>query len=856
MNEHREKRMDLDHEQFVECFPFYLGWDGDFAISCFGPSLAKICPDIRVAAPFQELFELQRPMATMCGESLKSNRNSLFLFRHLASQRLFRGQLILSGTDDGAGVFLASPWFTTPEEVAENGLTSSDFAVHDPIFDLLQLVQHQRTAVAELKSLASSLTGERAKLREANQRLLEQERESSKLALVAARTPNAVVVTDPQGRIEWVNEAFVRITGYGLDEVRGNKLGALLQGPKTDPRTVKLIREALLAQRGIRTEILNYRRDGSTYWLSLEIQPIRDSEGRLANFMAVESDITRQRADDRRRAIQHDISTILASARSVRQAGIRLLQRLCGHLDGSLAMLWMRSSGMDSMRLFKLWHHPEEDFPAFVEMSQCMDIPCGRFFPGLVWQSGKPVWIEDFEAFPEWPRSSLAAAHRFRGAFAFPIISNHEIVGVFEFFGPDLEEPDEALSQTFADAGSQMGQFVARRKAEADLREAKEIAERANEAKSLFLATMSHEIRTPLNGVLGFTDLLLETPLSPVQHDHLKAIRHSGDILLHIINDVLDFSRIESGAIRIETIDFDPRALVNETMELHLHQARTKGLALTWETMPSVPALVAGDLIRIRQVLMNLVANALKFTQTGGVHTRMWAENQRLGFEVRDSGIGFDPALADELFKPFQQADASTTRRFGGTGLGLAICQRLVNLLGGEIRAESVPGEGSVFRFEVPVAQPEDTATSRSAPAVETPQSSPHEPDVRGSTILVAEDNILNARLLRIMLGNLGCRVLVANNGRELIEILRDEPQSAAVFMDVRMPVMDGHEAARRLRAGEAGPRGVTIPIIALTASALPADRETALAAGMDGYLAKPIGFADLTASLRAAGVA
>jgi CheY-like chemotaxis protein len=291
-------------------------------------------------------------------------------------------------------------------------------------------------------------------------------------------------------------------------------------------------------------------------------------------------------------------------------------------------------------------------------------------------------------------------------------------------------------------------------------------------------------------------------------------------------------------------------------MELHLHQARTKGLALTWETMPSVPALVAGDLIRIRQVLMNLVANALKFTETGGVHTRMWAEHQRLGFEVRDSGIGFDPALADQLFKPFQQADASTTRRFGGTGLGLAICQRLVNLLGGDIRAESVPGEGSVFHFEVPVAQPKDTATSRSAPAMETPQSSADEPDVRGRTILVAEDNILNARLLRIMLGNLGCRVLVATNGRELLEILRDEPQAAAIFMDVQMPVMDGHEAARRLRAGEAGPRGVTIPIIALTASALPADRKAALASGMDGYLAKPIGFADLTASLRAAGVA
>ena len=848
------KGVGLDHEAFVSAFPFFMAWDDGFRISDFGPGLAKLCPDVRPGIPFSECFFLERPLVVMTRESLLENRVSLFLFRHLASQHLFRGQLVLSGAEMGAGLFLASPWFTTPEEVTQNGLTVSDFATHDPVFDLLQLVQNQKSSVAELKALAGSLTSERTKLREANQRLHEQEKESRTLALVAARTDNAVVVTDTRGYIEWVNEAFSRITGYTFDEVRGRKPGEMLQGPRTDPKTVDLIRKALAAEEGISTEILNYRKDGSTYWLSIEIQPMRDDDGKLTNFMAVERDVTRQRAETKRRGIQHSASQILASSGSVRQAGARIIKALCDRLGGAVGLLWMRSPGAETMHCLESWHDPELDVSPFLDVSFGIEIAPGEYLPGIVWQSGKPVWIANLGDYPECPRSSAAAGLGLQGTFAFPIVSNEKILGVLEFCGADIAEPDEALSQVISGIGNQIGQFVARRQAEEDLRAAKEIAERANEAKSLFLATMSHEIRTPLNGIIGFTGLLINTPLSETQKEYLQTIRNSSDILLHIINDVLDFSRIESGGVQIEAIRFSPERLMAETLEIHRHGALAKGLELSRLVDSSVPERVVGDVARIRQVLMNVVANAIKFTEAGSVRARVAAADGRLCFEVADTGIGFEPELVQQLFKPFQQADVSTTRRFGGTGLGLAICHRLLELMGGGISAESTPGEGAVFRFHVPLVVESSTAGAEKSPVSGSLESKPAE-ESGGRTILVAEDNAVNARLLKILLEKLGYRVLVAGNGLEAIETLAAEPGCSAIFMDVRMPVMDGTEAVRRLRLGEAGELGKTIPIIALTASVLPADQQACIDAGMDFYLTKPFRPEDLLTTLRKAGV-
>ncbi|TAJ73835.1 MAG: response regulator [Phenylobacterium sp.] len=374
---------------------------------------------------------------------------------------------------------------------------------------------------------------------------------------------------------------------------------------------------------------------------------------------------------------------------------------------------------------------------------------------------------------------------------------------------------------------------------------ARDLAEAGGRAKSEFIANMSHEIRTPLNGVLGMAQAMDMHELSPDQRERLRVIRESGSTLLALLNDVLDLSKLQAGKLEMEEAIFDLEAVGRQVCATFGGLAAEKGLALTLEVDEAVRGAWIGDALRIRQVLSNLVANAVKFTASGSVTLAMEPCGAHVCFAVIDTGIGLDAASIPHLFDKFAQADASTTRRYGGTGLGLAICQELVELMGGAIKAVSQPGKGSRFAFSLPLVRGPAGAEALA------PDAAPAEPP-RRLRVLAAEDNPTNQLVLRALLEPLEAEVTLAGNGREAVAAYAAGAFDV-VLMDVQMPEMNGLDATRAIRALEAQ-RGVApTPVLALTANVMRHQLDSYLAAGMDGHIAKPLDIASLYAALDAA---
>jgi PAS domain S-box-containing protein len=393
--------------------------------------------------------------------------------------------------------------------------------------------------------------------------------------------------------------------------------------------------------------------------------------------------------------------------------------------------------------------------------------------------------------------------------------------------------------------------ITGRKSLEAELIEALDQAESANRAKSDFLAVMSHELRTPLNGVLGFAELLSETQLNEEQKDYARTISQSGNHLLDVVNDILDFSSIEEGRLILETAPLTLAELVETSARAARKVALDKGLDFQWDVEPGTPSQVVGDERRIRQILINLLGNAVKFTTRGSVHLHVAISSalnrDTLDFSVEDTGPGLSADTIALLFKPFTQADTTLHRQFEGTGLGLAISQRLAKAMGGSITVSSIPGKGSTFTFHLLIEVPDSLPPTPPLPREKNPTATV--PAAHG--VLVVEDDPANCKLTGKMVVSLGYQAEFAFNGREAVAAFAPGKFSA-ILMDMQMPVMDGLEATRIIRATEAAAGG-RVPIIALTANVMPGDCERCLAAGMDEFLSKPFKKADLAEKLAGA---
>jgi PAS domain S-box-containing protein len=648
-----------------------------------------------------------------------------------------------------------------------------------------------------------------------------------------------VCVAGFDGYFKQVNRAWSETLGYTQDELLASPY---IEFVHPEDREATQSESAKLAEGRKTLRFRNrYRcKDGSYRWISWTAAA--QTESNL--IYATGRDITDLKRDEDRRLAQHAVTRVLAEAQSLRDAAPQILQCICESLSWDLGTIWRVEKDQGVLQCIETWHKPLVEVAEFSRISRDRTFERNIGLPGRVWARAEPAWIEDVLADGNFPRAAVAARQGLHSGFGFPIMLGGEVLGVLEFFSHQIREPDGKLLDMLSSIGSQIGQFIERREAEEALRTyaraletSKLKAEEATKAKSEFLANMSHEIRTPMNAIVGMTELALGTRLTREQREYLGTIKDSADALLTLINDLLDFSKIEARKLELDRQGFSLRDTLEDTVRLLATRAHQKDLELGCHIESDLPDRVIGDPIRLRQIVINLIGNAIKFTDEGEVMLEVKRQNQsgsilELHLSVADTGIGISRGKREAIFGAFEQADSSTTRKYGGTGLGLSISAELVKLMGGRMWVESTEGRGSEFHFTIALGL--GKAMTRST----TKQMS----TLTDLPILVIDDNASNRRILQEILTNWRMKPLIAKSGPEGLEMLaahRKAKQSVAIaLLDVHMPEMDGFAVADQIKRD---PWSRNVKVFLLTSAGRPDDIARCRELGISAYLTKPI---------------
>lgn len=665
----------------------------------------------------------------------------------------------------------------------------------------------------------------------------------AKYRILVEQSPASIVITDLKGVINYVNPKFTQVTGYTAAEAIGQNPRILKSGEMSQAQ-YKDLWDTVLRGGEWRGELHNRRKNGELYWESASICPIRDSRGQIVRLLAVKEDITGRKQTEAELREQRNLAVALQNTAADLNSTLEfdaVLDRILmnvglvvPHDEANIMLI----SGDDAYVCQSRGKSPSPILSVHLPISETPHLR-------QMIDTGAPLIISDIAAQPSWLDRS--ESRWIRSYLSAPIRVKAETVGFINLDStvPDFFTADHAARLAiFADQAATavhnarlyqqaQSELAERRRIEGELQQAKEAAEAASQAKGAFLANMSHELRTPLNAILGFAQLLARDPnLTADQLDSLKTIQHSGEHLLTLINDVLDMSKIEAGRLTLRPADFDLRHMLNGLEDLFKLRAADKHLTLLFDIAPDLPSYVRADEGKLRQVIINLLGNAVKFTTSGGVALRAAYQQDRLRVEVEDSGPGLTAEDLALIFKPFVQAP-NGPKVLEGTGLGLSISYEFVRLMGGELRVNSTPGQGSTFAFEVPVALSTEAEVPRAQVIRRVIGLEPGQPRYR---LLVVDDRAVSRLLLIKLLAPLGFEVREAANGQEALAVWADW-QPHLIWLDMRMPVMDGHEAARQIKhaAGESAP-----VIIALTASAFQEERESILAEGFADFLRKP----------------